>query len=490
VIADWSSALRRGPGLLVAWSRRQGVVYVSALALVILAGIVVRAVYLDGPMRYDEATTYDNYVSKPLYVSLANYSTPNNHLLNTALAAVSVTIGGNGPAAVRAPAFVAGVLVVVAAFAAAWLLYGRAAALLTAALVAGSSTLVEYSANARGYTLVALFTLTALAAAVRILERGGWGAWAALAGSGALGLFAVPVMVYPLGGILLWLGVLLHRQRTPAREVLRSLGACALAVGVLTALLYAPVFAASGVRSVTSNEFVSPRSWADFASALPRHAADTVEAWTRDLPLPVALLLAGGVLASLALTHRISRYAVPPLLAILAWSVPVLLVQRVVPFTRVWLFLVPLVLATGAGFYGWLLARPRTRIPLAELVSVVVAAAACTFVLVDDSVRSSRETGGLIDGPAVADYLAAEFRPGDRILATGSDTILQYYLARRGIDARDALFGTSRARREFVVVNVLGGQTLDDLVQADDSGFGPPRLLRSWRSAQVFLRTR
>ena len=120
VIADWSSALRRAPGLLVAWSRRQGVVYVAALALVLLAGVVVRAVYLDGPMRYDEATTYDNYVSKPLYVSLANYSTPNNHLLNTALAAVSVTIGGSGPAAVRAPAFVAGVLVVVAAFAAAW----------------------------------------------------------------------------------------------------------------------------------------------------------------------------------------------------------------------------------------------------------------------------------------------------------------------------------------------------------------------------------
>ena len=121
---------------------------------------------------------------------------------------------------------------------------------------------------------------------------------------------------------------------------------------------------------------------------------------------------------------------------------------------------------------------------------MVVAGAACAFVLADDSVRSSRETGGLIDGPAVAAYLAAEVRPGDRILATGSDTILQYYLARRGIDARDALFGTNRARREFVVVNVLVGQTLDDLAQGDDSGFRQPRLLRSWRSAQVFVRTR
>ena len=61
------------------------------------------------PLRYDEATTYNNFVSKPLYVALANYATPNNHLLHTFLAKVSVGLAGNEPWAIRLPALLAGI---------------------------------------------------------------------------------------------------------------------------------------------------------------------------------------------------------------------------------------------------------------------------------------------------------------------------------------------------------------------------------------------
>jgi hypothetical protein len=107
-------------------------------------------------------------------------------------------------------------------------------------------------------------------------------------------------------------------------------------------------------------------------------------------------------------------------------------------------------------------------------------------VLDADSVRASRETGALLDAPAIAALLAERVEPGDRILATGSDTILQYYLERDGIDAPPLLYTNEPRDRTFVVVNTLGGQTLDDLLgELDDPE--PPELLRSFDSGAVYL---
>jgi hypothetical protein len=490
VLDAWWTALRRLPGRLRECIGGEQPGYVAVLGLVLVAGIALRVASLDVPMRYDEATTYDNYVSKPLYVGLANYSAPNNHLLHTFLAKLSVTAFGSGEWAVRLPALLAGIALIPATFALTRALYGRIAALLAAALVASSSTLVEYSANARGYTIVALLTLIVFIAATRVLEHESIGAWAVVAVAGALGLHAVPIMIYPLGGILLWLLVSRIAEKRPLRAFGSRLGGCVLATAVLTGILYAPVFAASGVRSVTSNEFVEPRSWSAFLEMLPEHGRDTIESWGRDLPFVVTALLAVAVVASLPLTPHISRFSIPPFLAIVAWALPVLALQRVVPFTRVWLFLLPVALAAAAGFYGWLLEkRPLGRLAGIALTGLIVVSASAV-VYSADSVRESRETGALLDAEAVADDLAETVRPGDRILATGSDTILEYYLEREGIEAAPLLYTDERRARTFVVVNVLGGQTIGDLLEELDgasAGLGPPRLLSRYPSALVYL---
>jgi uncharacterized membrane protein len=490
VLCSWWTALRRAPGHLGEWVTAEPRYYLAVLAFVLVAGIVLRVAFLDVPMRYDEATTYNNFVSKPLYVALANYATPNNHLLHTLLSQASVNVLGNEPWAVRLPALVAGIALVPAAFALARVLYGRIAALLAAALVAASSTLVEYSTNARGYTIVALLTLVVFLAAARALESDSAGAWAVVAVCGALGLYAVPIMVYPLGGAFVWLLASGRIAGRPFRPLLGRLGACALAVTVLTLVLYAPVYAASGIRSVTSNEFVEPQSWSTLLELLPDHAWDTIETWTRDLPLVAAVALAVGLVASLVLTPRISRFPLSPLLAVVAWTAPVLALQRVVPFTRVWLFLLPLAIVTAAGFYGWLLERRPAGVRAGVLVAGAVTVAASLLVLSADSVRESRETGALLDAPAVAAYLADRVEPDDRVLATGSDTILEYYLERDGVEAGTLLYTTEPRPRTFVVVNVLGGQTIDDLLRQLDAPageIGPPQLLTSFPSGLVYV---
>jgi hypothetical protein len=118
-----------------------------------------------------------------------------------------------------------------------------------------------------------------------------------------------------------------------------------------------------------------------------------------------------------------------------------------------------------------------------------VAVAGSLLVRAEDSVRESRETGALLDAPAIAAYLAERVAPEDRILATGSDTILEYYLDRKGVDAGPLLYTDEPRPRTFVVVNVLGDQTIDDLLrQLTGSGdLGPPQLLRSFESGRVYL---
>ena len=489
VARSWWATLRQAPRTLRDWIAGEASGYLLAGGAIVVVAVAIRVAYLDVPLRYDEATTYNNFVSKPLYVALANYATPNNHLLHTFLAKVSVGVFGSAEWAIRLPAVLAGIALVPATFALARVYYGRAAALLAAALVASSSTLVEYSTNARGYTLVALATVLVFLAAARALETDSLGAWAAIAVAGGLGLYAVPIMVYPLGGALLWLLVSGWLRGRTARRLLAQLGATALVTTVLTLVLYAPVYAASGIRSVTANEFVEPRTWGTLIDLFPGHVSDTVETWTRDLPLVVAVLLGVGLVAGIVATPRISRFAVPVVLAVAAWAILVLTAQRVVPYTRVWLFLVPLAAATTAGLYGWLLERRAWTARAGSAIAVAVAVAGSLIVLGADSVRESRETGALLDAPEIAAFLAEQVEPEDRILATGSDTILEYYLGREGVDANPLLYTDEPRARTFVVVNTLGGQTIEDLLGQLQSPeeLGRPELLTSFESGRVYL---
>ena len=128
----WWTSTRRSPRLLRDWVAAEPRSYLAGFGLVLITGISLRIAFLDVPMRYDEATTYNNFVSKPLYVGLAHYPTPNNHLLHTFLAKTSVTVFGNDPWTVRLPALLAGIAIVPATFALARILYGRTAALLAA----------------------------------------------------------------------------------------------------------------------------------------------------------------------------------------------------------------------------------------------------------------------------------------------------------------------------------------------------------------------
>jgi len=489
--------LRRSCGALVeellAGIRGESTAHLVAVASVFGLGIALRVENLGLPMRYDEATTFNNYASKPLYIALSDYGTPNNHLLQTFLVHLSTAIFGTAPWAIRLPALLAGVLVVPATYLLVRLLYEKTAALIAAALAATSSTLIEYSTNARGYTLVALIFLLMLIVGTGLIETNSRLGWTLLTVLAILGLYTLPPALYAVGGAMVWILVSrLCRRDLGALPFMRRCGWSVGAVVIVTILLYAPAVAASGIGAITSNQFVSPKPLHEFVTALPAHLHATWDAWNRDLPGVVRTVLAIGFLGGLVLTPRLSKHPIPVVAAVVAWAAPVVALQRVVPYPRVWLFLVPLYLGTSAALLSYVGGRARALAPRAARPVAAIAIGVITWLTVlvvsSHSIRDSRETGALLDAPGVTRFLRGYLRPHDTLLATGSDSILEYYLRRDGIDPGPLLYAKQSGRRVLIVVNTLGGQTLASLAQQlrPSADWTRPTLVRVYPSARLY----
>ena len=144
--------------------------FLAGVIVLIFLAVVFRLERANSPMVHDEAYTYVTF-SRSLFLAISDYSKPNNHILHSILVYFSTRIFGKAAWAVRLPALLAGVLLVPASYWLASRLYDRWTALGTAFLVAWFPPLVVYSNVARGYSMVALFTLITLALGDHVLFR-------------------------------------------------------------------------------------------------------------------------------------------------------------------------------------------------------------------------------------------------------------------------------------------------------------------------------
>jgi len=262
-----------------------------ALAGLTFFAAALRIPLLSQPMRYDEAVTYLEYSSRPFYVALSFYNTPNNHVFHTLLVRLAYLVLGNHPWALRLPVLLAGLFLVPASYAAARSLYHagldhNSGALLAAALVASSSMLIEYSTNARGYEIVCLLFMTMIPVGAYALRCSNWAAWLLLAVVSALGFYTIPIMLYPFGGLVVWLLLSIAggdaRQedaqqdaeqqdaqggarvvarydargnvQSAARSALTGLAVAIVLTMLLAGELYSPVLAVSGPKALFANK--------------------------------------------------------------------------------------------------------------------------------------------------------------------------------------------------------------------------------------------
>jgi hypothetical protein len=488
--SDVAAALRGHPRGAI-WS----------LGLLVLAALALRLVFLNRPLLWDEGTTLFRFVQQPIWVTLSWYPNPNNHVLYSALANVAGSIAGHGLWTLRLPALVAGILLVPAVYFLGCRLYDRGSALAAAAFVSVWSPLVGYSVNGRGYTLLAFLFLVLSILALYLKRTDNAAGWVAFTALGSLGMYTVPVMVYPLAMLAAWLLLMALAKECclTTGRMLRRITVVVLGTIGLTFLLYLPVLLVSGPARLFSNPYVRSIDTEVWSERLVREAPDTWAEWNVNLHPALVVALVLGLLMSLMLHRRIAGQRVP-LVAGLATAIFLVAIQQVVPPPRVWLFVLPIYLLMSLAAWQevlrWLVPRPHLRRVLwGAMVSVVTIWTAFGTFRAEFLISRGLETETLREAPQVAAFLKTALRSGDAVLyRPPSSRALLYEMQAAGLVdkvARDA----TEARRVLVVVNTLRGQqTVESALQSGGisaSMYEQPRLIRQWDHAsdyEVLLR--
>ncbi|TSA46842.1 MAG: hypothetical protein D4R46_02115 [Chloroflexi bacterium] len=338
--------------------------FLAAVLVIMVLAVIYRLEYIYSSLHHDEAYTYVAFAHS-LFSAATDYHLPNNHVFHSILVHLSTRIFGIQPWAVRLPAFTAGVLLVPAVYWLAKRLYDRWTALGAALLVAWLPILINYSTNARGYTLVALFTLLTLTLGSIVRKQKNLFAWILISLFSALGLYTVPVMLFPFGILFAWLffgnqveGPDPYRSKL---DFLLYLVAAGFGTAILTMLFYTPILIFTGPEKVFANGFVAPLPWADLMETLSHRFTETWVEWTSGVPLFMVIFLAAGWTLSLIFHRRLSTTRVPLQLVALLWIAALIIFQRPNAWAKVWLFLLPLMLLWAAAGTVGLLEKVRLK---------------------------------------------------------------------------------------------------------------------------------
>jgi hypothetical protein len=418
---------------------------VLTLGGITLIGVLLRLLDINKSIAYDEAYTFIHFASRPFKHILADYSAPNNHIFHTILVGISYRLFGGQAWALRLPAFIAGILMIPAMYIAARRFFSAYQSLSAAGLVAVIPLFINYSVNGRGYTMLVLLALLLANFGAILVKSQSNPALIAFILTAALGFYTIPIFLYPMAGISLWVAITYLFANEPWQDKLRKLGrflgACLLAA-LLTLILYSPVILfGSGLFSIIGNEIVRSLSWATFLENLDPRLLKAWNKWMIGISATFEYVFLCGFLISLLFYRKVSSQKLP-LQIFLALAVAILLVlQRVSPLPRIWIYLEAFYLMFAAAGLVWLVelllraivAPARTRRVLSFAIPLIFIAA-MTNMLIDRAQNPVFLDRDLLPEAYAADYLAENLKPEDTIVATGPvDIQAAYYLSLHGI---------------------------------------------------------
>jgi len=419
-------------------------IYIS-LGIITFLAVILRLYYIGYPIGYDEAYTFIRFSSKPFKFILADYHAPNNHILNSLLIGIVYRVIGNHLWVVRVPAFIASVLGVPAAFITGRRFFSTPQALAASVILAVSPTFIYNAINGRGYSLIIFFSLLLANFAGILAKKESRSALVAYAITGALGFYTIPIFLYPMAGISLWVAVTYLTAVEPWqnrwRKVSIFLVTCVIS-GVLTLILYSPVIIfGTGFESLVSNEIVKSQEWRSFLANFITRSNNTWLDWTYYAsPLINQVLLAGFVI-SLVFYRKSSSQRLPMQLFFVLGAGIMLVLQRVAPLPRIWGYLEMFYLffsATGLVWLAsWIIARIWRREAGVKILSglvLLIALIVFANITIKTQNKQARANQWIAPEFFVADYIATHRTEEDTVIAVApADMQTAYYLLINGV---------------------------------------------------------
>jgi hypothetical protein len=215
-------------------------------------------------------------------------------------------------------------------------------------------------------------------------------------------------------------------------------------------------------------------------------------------------LLTAGLVVGIVFHRRLSNDHIPIILAMVAWSLALILLTRNVAFARVWLFFLPLfIIVSSAGLF--LLVQTLTRRvmrpePAVALLALLLAGGTAinvirTRVIVD---ANFGDTATLRDAPEIALAMKTLLRDRDKVLtAIPADAPLEYYLNFNSVPHSYLAWPPMRptekpviagSERLLIVVDEGRGQTLESVLHEnmiDRADYGPATPLQRYTFGSV-----
>ncbi len=455
--------------------------------------------FLFDPIRYDEAHTYINYASEPLFRTVTRYDAPNNHVFHSVLANLSLRVFGDHLFALRMPALLAQVLWVVLLFAICCRQSNRWMAFSIALLAASFPTVTESAANARGYTVSAALFLCGwlFIELVKVSPRPFWRLFG-LAVSVALMLYTVPTMLYGLCILACWIGLsscccVRVAQIDCARTVGRALWLrtaiqlyCAMAIGIaLAMLLYLPVLLTNPISELRSALSSNHLNRFEMFVSLPQYVLKVLHWWLWDIPTLASSLLIVGAASSLISACLWNGDRLRVWLACLS-AIPCCLVLGVWPPERIWLFGLPFLIISSID--GLSLLWDRVCPDWAQSRTVWIAAGVACWITFHTQLYSHIQTTKrhaiVRQSAEIANWLHDPSRSASPILTVTPDSAsVIYHFKRNGwslnpfdpISKISATIGSAwvLTNDDFSQqpIDVLRELDVDELFNADQANF-------------------
>jgi len=437
------------------------------LSCITIIGVWLRWASLELPMHSDESWTYLNYVSRnPLHI-ISQYESPNNHVLHSLFAWTTTTLLGDTNFALRIPAFLAGISCLPLVY---WLTLrqsNRQVAMLAMTLIAVWPMLVDYSANARGYSMITAGTLALIISADAIRRDGQAAAYGAFAVIAAFGLYTIPSFSISIITAGLWLVFVIALQRDPNSFLqtttrLSATAGCAIA---LTLVLYAPIIAINGVAAILSNDVVTGDE--SGVAPLVHRIVDVWRDWQQGIPIWLQVgVMAGFIAAFFAKHHQLRTMWA----ALLCAATLIAVAQGTVGPSRIWMFALPLCLvyASMGSLMWW---SEKTQRHAALVLSVGILTVFSIAYLREPDHALYTEFGEFSQAKALTEHIDQELEPNDGLATMfPANRTINWYARKLG-----AIKKIGNARQNFrshsferLIIIAPSGTTSSDTLEWND----------------------
>lgn len=471
--------------------------------IILLFSFIIRLLFINQPIRYDEAYTFVHFVKNPLWMTVADFRSTNNHILHSILVKISVKFFGDSLWAIRLPAFIFGILIVPMAYTIARAFFNKKTAIITMSILSASSILIEFSTNARGYTIVIFIFLVILGLARYIKNNNNIFACVLFSFISSLGFFTMPLMLYPFIVVIVWLFLSILKNDSPInkRTNLKNLIISIFLTIIFTIILYSRAIFKFGINSaISSNISSGSRPWSYFFTDQWNFIKAIWLEWNRDIPLVLQIFLAICFVLALIFHRKISKYKINLFIPVIICFIPIVLIQKnSIVFPRHWLFLLLLYVMTAAAGFVLIIELIQNKIRFKKpliipIISLILSIGLCLSVFFSQSVLKSDDTGTFREAENITIYINKNLQKDDIVLAPSYITkpILTYYFNRyktQGLCFKFKDIEPVLNKINNIYIIITKDQNLNDMIDfkvLQEHKYNYPKLLETYDSSYIY----